>query len=208
MRSAADWNEFKLNKQLLDAVADAGFSVPTEIQQKCIPLISNGQQVIGIAQTGTGKTAAYMLPVLLKLRYAQGADVRALILVPTKELVIQVAEQARLFAKYTDLRVVDIYGGVGAKTQIEKIQSGVDLLIATPGRFLELYQRNELILKQIKTLVLDEADKMMDMGFMPQLRKIFEVIPPKRQNILFSATFPQKVERLAQEFLDFLYEWR
>lgn len=203
MSSAADWNEFKLNKQLLDAVADAGFSVPTEIQQKCIPLISNGQQVIGIAQTGTGKTAAYMLPVLLKLRYAQGADVRALILVPTKELVIQVAEQARLFAKYTDLRVVDIYGGVGAKTQIEKIQSGVDLLIATPGRFLELYQRNELILKQIKTLVLDEADKMMDMGFMPQLRKIFEVIPPKRQNILFSATFPQKVERLAQEFLDF-----
>lgn len=203
MSRAADWNEFKLNKQLLDAVADAGFSVPTEIQQKCIPLISNGQQVIGIAQTGTGKTAAYMLPVLLKLRYAQGADVRALILVPTKELVIQVAEQARLFAKYTDLRVVDIYGGVGAKTQIEKIQSGVDLLIATPGRFLELYQRNELILKQIKTLVLDEADKMMDMGFMPQLRKIFEVIPPKRQNILFSATFPQKVERLAQEFLDF-----
>jgi ATP-dependent RNA helicase RhlE len=203
MSSAADWNEYKLNKQLLDAVVDAGFSVPTEIQQKCIPLISNGQQVIGIAQTGTGKTAAYMLPVLLKLRFAQGAEVRALILVPTKELVIQVAEQARVFAKYTDLRVVDIYGGVGTKTQIEKIQGGVDLLIATPGRFLELYQRNELPLKQIKTLVLDEADKMMDMGFMPQLRKIFEVIPPKRQNILFSATFPQKVERLAEEFLDF-----
>jgi ATP-dependent RNA helicase RhlE len=149
------------------------------------------------------KTAAYMLPVLLKLRYAQGTDVRALILVPTKELVIQVAEQARVFAKHTDLRVVEIYGGVGPKTQIEKIQSGLDLLIATPGRFLELYQRNELPVKQIKTLVLDEADKMMDMGFMPQLRKIFEVIPPKRQNLLFSATFPQKVERLAQEFLDF-----
>lgn len=203
MSSVADWNEFKLNKQLLDAVADAGYSVPTEIQQKCIPLIAGGQQVIGIAQTGTGKTAAYMLPVLLKLRYAQGNDVRALILVPTKELVIQVAEQARLFAKHTDLRVVEIYGGVGPKAQIEKIQSGLDLLIATPGRFLELYQRNELPVKQIKTLVLDEADKMMDMGFMPQLRKIFEVIPPKRQNLLFSATFPQKVERLAQEFLDF-----
>ncbi len=203
MSSAADWNEFKLNKQLLDAVADAGYSMPTEIQQKCIPLIAGGQQVIGIAQTGTGKTAAYMLPVLLKLRYAQGNDVRALILVPTKELVIQVAEQARLFAKHTDLRVVEIYGGVGPKAQIEKIQSGLDLLIATPGRFLELYQRNELPVKQIKTLVLDEADKMMDMGFMPQLRKIFEVIPPKRQNLLFSATFPQKVERLAQEFLDF-----
>jgi ATP-dependent RNA helicase RhlE len=203
MSSVADWNEFKLNKQLLDAVANAGYNIPTEIQQKCIPLISGGQQVIGIAQTGTGKTAAYMLPVLLKLRYAQGTDVRALILVPTKELVIQVAEQARVFAKHTDLRVVEIYGGVGPKTQIEKIQSGLDLLIATPGRFLELYQRNELPVKQIKTLVLDEADKMMDMGFMPQLRKIFEVIPPKRQNLLFSATFPQKVERLAQEFLDF-----
>ena len=203
MSSVADWNEFKLNKQLLDAVADAGYNMPTEIQQKCIPLIAGGQQVIGIAQTGTGKTAAYMLPVLLKLRYAQGTDVRALILVPTKELVIQVAEQARVFAKHTDLRVVEIYGGVGPKTQIEKIQNGLDLLIATPGRFLELYQRNELLVKQIKTLVLDEADKMMDMGFMPQLRKIFEVIPPKRQNLLFSATFPQKVERLAQEFLDF-----
>jgi ATP-dependent RNA helicase RhlE len=203
MSSVADWNEFKLNKQLLDAVADAGYNVPTEIQQKCIPLIAGGQQVIGIAQTGTGKTAAYLLPVLLKLRYAQGTDVRALILVPTKELVIQVAEQARVFAKHTDLRVVEIYGGVGPKTQIEKIQNGLDLLIATPGRFLELYQRNELLVKQIKTLVLDEADKMMDMGFMPQLRKIFEVIPPKRQNLLFSATFPQKVERLAQEFLDF-----
>ncbi|MCW5910274.1 MAG: DEAD/DEAH box helicase [Cyclobacteriaceae bacterium] len=203
MSSAADWTDFKLNKQLLDAVADVGFRAPTGIQQKCIPLISGGQQVIGIAQTGTGKTAAYLLPVLLKIRYAQGNDARALVLVPTKELVIQVAEHARAFAKYTDLRVVEIYGGIGPKTQIEKIQAGVDLLIATPGRFMEIYQRNELPVKQIKTLVLDEADRMMDMGFMPQLRKIFEVIPQKRQNILFSATFPQKVERLAQEFLDF-----
>ncbi|MBX2900879.1 MAG: DEAD/DEAH box helicase [Cyclobacteriaceae bacterium] len=203
MNSVADWNEFKLNKQLLDAVAEAGFSKPTEIQQKCIPLLIAGQQVIGIAQTGTGKTAAYILPVLLKLRYAQGTDARAIILVPTKELALQVAEHARVLAKYTDLRVVEIYGGVGPKTQIEKIERGLDLLIATPGRFLEIYQRNELPVKQLKTLVLDEADKMMDMGFMPQLRKVFEVIPPKRQNILFSATFPQKVERLAQEFLDF-----
>jgi ATP-dependent RNA helicase RhlE len=203
MNSAAGWNEFKLNKQLLDAVADAGFAAPTEIQEKCLPLIAGGQQVIGIAQTGTGKTAAYLLPLLLKLRYAQGTDTRALILVPTKELVVQVAEHTRALAKYTDLRVVEVYGGVGIKTQIEKIQAGLDLLIATPGRFTEIYQRNELPVKQIKMLVLDEADKMMDMGFMPQLRKIFEVIPPKRQNILFSATFPQKVERLAAEFLDF-----
>jgi len=192
-----------LNKQLLDAVADTGFESPTEIQQKCIPLIMGGQHVIGIAQTGTGKTAAYLLPLIMKVRYAQGTEARALILVPTKELVIQVFAQASALAKYTDLRIVEIYGGVGPKTQLEKIITGVDILIATPGRLLELYQRNELGVKQIKTLVLDEADKMMDMGFMPQLRRIFEVIPSKRQNVLLSATFPEKVERLADEFLDF-----
>jgi len=188
---------------LLDAVADTGFESPTEIQQKCIPLIMGGQHVIGIAQTGTGKTAAYLLPLIMKVRYAQGTEARALILVPTKELVIQVFAQASALAKYTDLRIVEIYGGVGPKTQLEKIKTGVDILIATPGRLLELYQRNELGVKQIKTLVLDEADKMMDMGFMPQLRRIFEVIPSKRQNVLLSATFPEKVERLADEFLDF-----
>lgn len=192
-----------MNKQLLDAVADTGFESPTEIQQKCIPLIMGGQHVIGIAQTGTGKTATYLLPLIMKVRYAQGTETRALILVPTKELVIQVFAQASALAKYTDLRIVEIYGGVGPKTQLEKIKTGVDILIATPGRLLELYQRNELGVKQIKTLVLDEADKMMDMGFMPQLRRIFEVIPSKRQNVLLSATFPEKVERLADEFLDF-----
>ncbi|HNV27583.1 MAG TPA: DEAD/DEAH box helicase, partial [Cyclobacteriaceae bacterium] len=203
MSSPISWNDFKLNKQLLDAVADTGFESPTEIQQKCIPLIMGGQHVIGIAQTGTGKTAAYLLPLIMKVRYAQGTEARALILVPTKELVIQVFAQASALAKYTDLRIVEIYGGVGPKTQLEKIITGVDILIATPGRLLELYQRNELGVKQIKTLVLDEADKMMDMGFMPQLRRIFEVIPSKRQNVLLSATFPEKVERLADEFLDF-----
>jgi len=197
------WNDFKLNKQLLDAVADAGFETPTEIQEKCIPLILGGQQVIGIAQTGTGKTAAYLLPVLMKAKFAQGVDPRVLILVPTKELVVQVATQVAAMTKYTDLRTVHIYGGVGPKTQIENIQKGLDILVATPGRFLEIYQRNEIVTKQIKTLVLDEADRMMDMGFMPQLRKIFEVIPNKRQNLLFSATFPQRVERLSQEFLEF-----
>ncbi|MCE2994588.1 MAG: DEAD/DEAH box helicase [Flammeovirgaceae bacterium] len=197
------WNDFKLNKQLLDAVADAGFEIPTEIQEKCIPLILGGQQVIGIAQTGTGKTAAYLLPVLMKVKFAQGTDPRVLILVPTKELVVQVAAQVAALTKYTDLRTGHIYGGVGPKTQIENIQKGLDILVATPGRFLEIYQRNEIVTKQIKTLVLDEADRMMDMGFMPQLRKIFEVIPNKRQNLLFSATFPQRVERLSQEFLEF-----
>ncbi len=198
-----NWLDFKLNKQLLDAVVDAGFTNPTEVQEKCIPLILGGQQVIGIAQTGTGKTAAYLLPVLMKAKFAQGTDPRVLILVPTKELVVQVAAQVAALSKYTDLRTVHLYGGVGPKTQIDNIKAGVDIIVATPGRFLELYQRNELAPKQIKTLVLDEADRMLDMGFMPQLRRIFEVIPSKRQNLLFSATFPQRVERLSQEFLEF-----
>jgi len=197
------WTALKLNKQLIMAVEESGFGEPTAIQTKCIPLILGGQAVIGIAQTGTGKTAAYMLPLLLKVKYQQGTDPRALILVPTKELVVQVLAQARQLSKYTDLRVAGIYGGVGPQTQVAEIQKGVDILVATPGRFMEIYLRNELPVKQLKTLVLDEADRMMDMGFMPQLRKIFEVIPPKRQNLLFSATFPQKVERLAQEFLEF-----
>lgn len=197
------WQDFKLNKQLLDAVAEAGFESPTEVQQKCIPLIMGGQQIIGIAQTGTGKTAAYLLPILMKAKFAQGTEPRVLILVPTKELVVQVSKQTLALTKFTDLRLAAIYGGIGPKTQIEAIQAGIDILIATPGRFLELYMRKEIPVKQIKALVLDEADRMMDMGFMPQLRKIFEVIPNKRQNLLFSATYPVKVERLAEEFIEF-----
>jgi ATP-dependent RNA helicase RhlE len=197
------FENFNLNKQLLNAIADMGFTQPTEIQQKAIPIIHGGQEVIGIAQTGTGKTAAYMLPLLMKVKYAQGKEPRAVILAPTKELCVQLAEHAKNFAKYTDLRILPIYGGVGTKPHIEAIQQGVDILIATPGRFMEIYLKGELPVKQIKTLVLDEADRMMDMGFMPQLRKIFEVIPSKRQNLLFSATFPDKVERLSQEFLEF-----
>jgi ATP-dependent RNA helicase RhlE len=197
------WSGFKLNKQLFDAIEEAGFDAPTEIQRKCIPLILGGQQVVGIAPTGTGKTAAYLLPVLMQMKYAQGTAPRVLILGPTKELVIQLSEHAAILAKFTDLRITAIYGGVGPKTQIETIRKGVDILVATPGRFMELYLKKEIPVKQLKTLVLDEADRMMDMGFMRQLRKIFEVIPSKRQNLLFSATFSAKVESLSQEFLEF-----
>jgi len=203
VKEAATFEQFNLNRQLLDAVKDAGFSNPTDIQQKAIPVILGGQEVIGIAQTGTGKTAAYLLPVLMKIKYAQGSDPRAIVLVPTKELTLQITEHAKAFAKNTDLRIHAIYGGVGTKAQIEAIKNGVDILIATPGRFMDLYLANELPVKQIKTLVIDEADRMMDMGFMPQLRKIFEIIPRKRQNLLFSATFPEKVERLSADFLEF-----
>jgi len=203
MGEFASFEDFKLNKQLLSGVADAGFITPTEVQQKCISILMAGQEVIGIAQTGTGKTAAYLIPVLMKVKYAQGTEPRAIILAPTKELVIQIAEHAHQLARYTDLRILAIYGGVGPKTQIEAIQQGVDIIVATPGRFTELYLKSELPTKQIKTLVLDEADRMMDMGFMHQLRKIFEVIPRKRQNMLFSATFNDRVEKLSAEFLEF-----
>lgn len=197
------WRNLKLNKQLLTAIDELGFGEPTTVQSKCLPLILGGQQVIGIAQTGTGKTAAYLLPILLKAKFKQGNEPRVLILVPTKELVVQVANHAKKLAAYTDLRIAGIYGGVGPQQQIRDIEEGVDILVATPGRMMELYLRKAIPVKQIKTLVLDEADRMMDMGFMPQLRKIFEVIPTKRQNLLFSATFPTKVERLADEFLEF-----
>jgi ATP-dependent RNA helicase RhlE len=194
---------FNLNKQLLQAISDAGFETPTEIQHKCIPLVMGGQDVIGIAQTGTGKTAAYLLPLLMKLKFRQGTEPKALILAPTKELTIQIASHAHQLAKYTDLKILPIYGGVGVKPQVEAIQAGVDMVIATPGRFMEIYLKGEFPVKQIKFLVLDEADRIMDMGFMPQLRKIFEVIPSKRQNLLFSATFHEKVNRLSMDFLKF-----
>jgi ATP-dependent RNA helicase RhlE len=197
------FEEFNLNKQLLNAVSDLGFTQPTEIQQKAIPVILGGQEVIGIAQTGTGKTAAYLLPVLMKIKYKQGTEPRVIIFAPTKELTIQIAEHTLLLSKYTDLRILPIFGGIGPKTQIEKIKEGVDIIIATPGRFMEFYLKGVLPVKSIKILILDEADRMMDMGFMPQLRKVLEVIPRKRQNLLFSATFPEKVDRLSSEFLEF-----
>lgn len=196
------FDDFKLNRQLLNAIADAGYETPSPIQEKAIPLVLQGHDVLGIAQTGTGKTAAYLLPILMRIKYAQGQNVRALILAPTRELVMQIGEAVAQLSKYTDLRHVSLYGGLGPKTQIENLQKGVDILIATPGRFMNLYLRGEIVVKQLQVLVMDEADKMMDMGFMPQINKILEVIPQKRQNLLFSATFPPKVEKLSENFLE------
>ncbi len=197
------FDEFKLNRQLLNAVEEMGYTVPTPVQSQTIPLASSGHDVIGLAQTGTGKTAAYLLPLLMKVKYAQGEHPRALILAPTRELILQIEENVKMLSKYTDLRYVSLYGGIGPKTQIEAVQNGIDIVIATPGRFLDIYLKGELHLKQIKTLIIDEADKMMDMGFMPQIRKILEVIPSKRQNLLFSATMSQFVKTLSEEFLEF-----
>lgn len=197
------FEKFELNRQLLNAVADAGYTEPTPIQDKAIPLIMKGHDVLGIAQTGTGKTAAYLLPILMKIKYAQGKMPRCIIFAPTRELVIQIDKAVAELAKYTDLRHTAIYGGLGPKTQIEAIEQGVDIIVATPGRFMDLYLREKILVKDLKIMVLDEADKMMDMGFMPQIRKILEVIPRKRQNLLFSATFADKVEKLSEEFLEY-----
>lgn len=197
------FEELKLTRQFLDAVQELGYESPSEIQEKVIPRVLGGQDVIGIAQTGTGKTAAYVLPLLQLLKYPQGDEPRALILVPTKELVVQVEEQIQSLCKYTELRYVALYGGVGPKTQIEAIKKGVDIIVATPGRFLEIYAKRVIIPKKIKHVVLDECDRMMDMGFWPQLREIQEKLPQKKQQLLFSATFPERVERIADNFLLF-----
>ena len=197
------FDELKLNRQLLNAVADLGYIKPTPIQKEVIPLILAGHDLLGIAPTGTGKTAAFVLPIVRKLNYAQGDAPRAIIFVPTRELAVQVYENALDLCKYTDIRCVRLIGGMGMQAQIEEVDKGVDLVVATPGRFMDIYLKGKINLKKIKTLVLDEADKMMDMGFLPQLNRILEVVPNKRQNLLFSATFHPKVEVLTEEFLDF-----
>ncbi|HMR19088.1 MAG TPA: DEAD/DEAH box helicase, partial [Sphingobacterium sp.] len=199
----APFEDFKLNRQILDAVADAGYKVPTEIQQKAITPILAGQDIMGIAQTGTGKTAAFVLPLLMKLKYAQGHDPRALILCPTRELAMQIEEHIRLFSTYLDLRTVVIYGGLGPRMQKEQLQKGCDIIVATPGRFLDLYLDGDIQTKSLKFLVMDEADKMMDMGFISKIHRILEIVPRKRQNLLFSATMSELVRKIAGDFLAF-----
>lgn len=199
----ASFEDFKFNRQILNAIADAGYTEPTPIQQKAIAPILSGQDIMGIAQTGTGKTAAYVLPLIMQLKYAQGADVRALILAPTRELAMQIEENIRMFAKYTDLRTVVLYGGLGPKTQIANLKAGVDILVATPGRFLDLYLQGHIPVKLLKFLIIDEADKMMDMGFIGSIHRILEVVPRKRQNMLFSATMGELVHKIAGDFLKF-----
>jgi ATP-dependent RNA helicase RhlE len=198
-----DWESLGLTRQFINAVKDMGFASPTEIQQRAIPLCLGGQNIIGIAQTGTGKTAAYLLPILQRLKFHVSGAPRALVLLPTKELVKQVSSHVALMAKNTDLKVAELYGGIGPKAQKEVLHKGVDIIISTPGRFEEIYRTGDIATKAIKTLVIDEADRLMDMHFRPQLRKLLEWLPSKRQNLLFSATFSTRVEQLAGDFMEF-----
>lgn len=197
------FQDLKVTRQFVDALTDMGMTEPTDIQTRAIVPSYSGQDILGIAQTGSGKTLAYLIPLVMKVKYAQGEHARALILAPSKELVIQISRVLDALIANTDLRVVCLYGGIGKKIQVEELEKGVDIIVSTPGRFLDIYSFGHIFPRQIKTLVLDEADRMMEMGFMPQLRRILEVIPVKRQNLLFSATFPERVEALAAEFLEF-----
>ncbi|HWS01330.1 MAG TPA: DEAD/DEAH box helicase [Prolixibacteraceae bacterium] len=197
------FEKFGIGKSIMKALDEIGFHEPTPVQELAIPVIKSGQDILGIAQTGTGKTAAYLIPILMRLVKAEGEDPRALILVPTRELAIQVGEDIEELTQYTNIRSAAVFGGIGWTKHAELVKPGVDIVVATPGRLWDLYRIGALRLKKIKVLVIDEADRMLDMGFMPQLNQLFEVIPPKRQNLLFSATFSDKIELISNEFLTF-----
>lgn len=198
------FEELSLTRQFLNAIEELGFKEPTPIQQQVIPIARAGSDIIGIAQTGTGKTAAFMLPVLQRLKFAEGHDPRAVVLVPSRELAMQVVDHTQALAKYTDIRIIGLFGGKGTlKKQREIAAQGADIVVATPGRLMELYFEQLVVLKKLQVLIIDEADRMMDMGFINQIRNLLEVVPRKRQNMLFSATFSDYVERLTHEFLEF-----
>ncbi|MBV8805056.1 MAG: DEAD/DEAH box helicase, partial [Sinobacteraceae bacterium] len=175
--------------ELLRAVEEKGYSVPTAIQARAIPTVLAGSDVLAGAQTGTGKTAAFVLPILQKLGQAAGHAPRSLVLTPTRELAAQVAESARVYGRYIRLRTAVVFGGVSINPQIDTLRAGCDLLVATPGRLLDLAEQGELDLRNVECVVLDEADRMLDMGFLPAIRRVLKLLPQRRQNLMFSATY-------------------
>ncbi len=200
--------ELGLSPELLKAVEDQGYTEPSPIQVKAIPLVLQGRDLMGAAQTGTGKTAGFTLPILQRLaHYASNSasparhPVRALILTPTRELAVQVEESVRAYSKYVPLRVTVVYGGVPMDPQTQALRRGVEILVATPGRLLDHVQQKMLHFPQVEFFVLDEADRMLDMGFMPDVKRIIALLPKKRQNLLFSATFSEEIKKLADSFL-------
>jgi len=197
-----------LSAELLRAVAEQGYTEPTPIQAQAIPIVLSGRDLLGAAQTGTGKTAGFTLPLLQRLATAGNASasparhpVRALILVPTRELAAQVKDSVRGYGRFLKLRTTVIFGGVGFNPQADELRRGVDVVVATPGRLLDHVQQRTIDLRHVEILVLDEADRMLDMGFIPDIRRILALLPAKRQNLLFSATFPDEIRKLAGSFM-------
>ena len=194
------FNDFNLSKQLEDAINDLGYTSPTPIQEKAFPIILSGKDMVGIAQTGTGKTLAYMQPILHEYKFSKQVNPRVLILVPTRELVLQLVEMIEDFAKYISIRVLGVYGGTNINTQKISVAQGVDILVATPGRLYDLAVSRAVRLNDIKKLVIDEVDIMLDLGFRPQLTNIFELLKDRRQNIMFSATMTEEIDSLIDDY--------
>ncbi len=193
---------FNFNPQINAGINAAGYESPTPIQAQAIPAILAGKDVLGLAQTGTGKTAAFALPILQKLMKGKRGRVRALVLSPTRELAEQTHTAFKQLGSKTGLRMVSIYGGVSAKNQINRLRQGVDIVIACPGRLLDLKDQGEIDLSKVEILVLDEADHMVDMGFLPDIKRIISALPEIRQTLLFSATMPEKIRDLATGMMD------
>src|SRR5687767_2719860 len=189
-----------LAPELIDAIRDAGYREPTPIQQQAIPVALKGRDLIGLAQTGTGKTAAFTLPILHRL-VGGPRRTRALVLTPTRELCVQVEESFQKYGKHTGIDCIPVYGGVGLEPQQKALRDGVDVVIATPGRLLDHLERQNVVFDDLEVLVLDEADRMLDMGFAPQINRIVDEVPRYRQTLLFSATMPPEVEALARKYL-------
>ena len=201
----SNFESLGLSKKLLRAISDEGYDTPTPVQVQCIPLLLDGKDVLGVAQTGTGKTAAFALPVLQKIlekNISHKRQIRALILSPTRELAAQIDERFSVYSKYIDMRHKVIFGGVSQKPQVQSLRKGIDVLVATPGRLLDLMQQGHIHLNNVEFFVLDEADRMLDMGFIRDIKKILKILPRKRQNLLFSATMPTSIANLANSFLN------
>lgn len=194
-----------IDAQILKAIQEAGYTEPTPIQSAAIPKVLAGDDLIGIAQTGTGKTAAFTLPILTHLAKLTGQGpmrgIKGLVLAPTRELVAQIDENVRAYAKHLPLKIAKIYGGVGEQPQIAALRAGADLVIATPGRLIDLMNQRHGNWNALEFLVLDEADRMLDMGFLPDMRRVVKMLPKKRQTLLFSATLSKEIEALTHEFL-------
>ncbi|MEN6407645.1 MAG: DEAD/DEAH box helicase [Thermoguttaceae bacterium] len=201
------FEELGLAEMLLRAVGEQGYDAPTKIQADAIPLVLAGRDVLGCAQTGTGKTAAFALPTLQRLGRVpcrvdgRGRKIRTLVLAPTRELAMQICESFQVYGRYSTVRQTAIYGGVGQSPQVRALNKGVDILVATPGRLLDLMQQRFVDLSHVEVLILDEADRMLDMGFIHDLRRIVEKVPKQRQTLLFSATMPPAIRRLAEQWL-------
>jgi ATP-dependent RNA helicase RhlE len=197
------FQELNLGNPLLNALSDLGFENPTPVQEKVYPVVLSGRDAVGIAQTGTGKTFAYLLPILRQLKFSDQKHPRILIIVPTRELVLQVVGEAEKLSKYMNVRVTGVYGGTNINTQKQMVYNGMDILVATPGRLVDLVYTGVLRVNSIQKLVIDEVDEMLNLGFRPQLMNFLDSLPQRRQNLMFSATLTDEVAKLID---DYFYE--